>query len=261
MDLAKYGPWALVTGGSEGIGAAAARQLAADGFKLVLVARKPAPLEELKAELEAGGAQVRIKSVDLSADDALDQVRSVTDDIEVGLMFYNAGANNQRGNFVDLPREVTQQVIALNVLGHADFSRHYGKLMCDRGRGGIVLTGSTGGYTGSATIAAYSASKAFCRVLAEALWLECAPHGVDVCHLALGFTATPAMERLGLPVELAETCEEVARQGLANIANGPIWVVDTKGTLESAREMATFDNRAEIVRKFTVPPREDTGKG
>ena len=74
-DLKKYGPWALITGGSEGVGAAAARQLAADGFKLVLVARKPGPLEDLKAELEASGAEVRIKSVDLAADDALAQVR------------------------------------------------------------------------------------------------------------------------------------------------------------------------------------------
>ena len=92
-DLKKYGPWALITGGSEGVGAAAARQLAADGFKLVLVARKPGPLEDLKAELEASGAEVRIKSVDLAADDALAQVRAITDDIEVGLLFYNAGAN------------------------------------------------------------------------------------------------------------------------------------------------------------------------
>src|SRR5215207_7922215 len=133
MDLAKYGPWALITGGSEGVGAEAARQLAADGFKLVLVARKPEPLEALKAELEAGGTEVRIKSVDLSSKDALAQVRSVTDDIEVGLLFYNAGANSVRGDFVELDRAITQQVINVNVIGQADFSRHYGKLMCDRG--------------------------------------------------------------------------------------------------------------------------------
>jgi len=261
MDVNKYGPWALITGGSEGVGAQAARMLAADGFKLVLVARKPEPLETLKAELEAAGAQVRIKSVDLSASDALDQVRSVTDDIEVGLMFFNAGANSQRGNFVELPREVTQQVINVNVIAQSDFSRHYGKLMCDRGRGGIVLTGSTGGYSGSATVATYSASKAYSRILSEGLWLECAPYGVDVCHLAIGFTATPAMERLGLPIEHAETPEEVARQGLDNIANGPVWVISTKGTVDNARAQSQFDDRAAVVKKFTVPPRDSTGTG
>ncbi len=258
-DLKKYGPWALITGGSEGVGAEAARQLAADGFKLVLVARKPDPLEALKAELEAGGAEVRVKSVDLSANDALAQVRSVTDDIEVGLMFYNAGANSVRGDFVDLDRAITQQVINVNVIGQADFSRHYGKLMCDRGRGGIVLTGSTGGYSGSATIVTYAAVKAFSRIFSEGLWLECGAKGVDVVHLCIGFTATPAMERLGLPIEFAETSEEVARQGLENLTNGPVWVVSTKGTRDGARSANEFDNRAEVVRKHTVPPRESTG--
>ncbi len=259
-DVNKYGPWALITGGSEGVGAAAARQLADDGFKLVLVARKPEPLEALKAELEAKGAEVRIKSVDLAKPDALDQVRSVTDDIEVGLMMFNAGANSVRGNFVDLPREITQQVIAVNVIGQADFSRHYGKLMCERGKGGIILCGSTGGYVGSPDIAAYCASKAFSRVLSESLWQECGKFGVDVCHLNIGFTATPAMERLGLPIEFAETPEEVARQGLANIANGPVWVMPTKGTIDSARASAQFDDRGEVVKKYSAPPREATGK-
>lgn len=260
IDVNKYGPWALVTGGSEGVGAEAARMLVDDGFNVVLIARKTEPLEALKTELEGKGAQVRIKSVDLGKRDALAKVREVTDDIEIGLLFYNAGANSVRGNFCDLPQEVTEHVINLNALGHADFSRHYGKLMCERGKGGMILTGSTGGYLGSSDIAAYCASKAFCRVLCESLWLECEPFGVDVCHLNIGFTATPAMARLGLPVEFAETPHEVARQGLAHIKDGPVWVVDTKGTVDSARLSATFDNRAEIVRKYRAPAREDTGK-
>ena len=77
MDLQKYGPWALVTGGSEGVGAAFARKLAADGFKLVLVARKPEPLEALAAELGAAGAEVRILSADLSKPDVLETIRTV----------------------------------------------------------------------------------------------------------------------------------------------------------------------------------------
>ena len=68
-DLAKYGPWALIVGGSEGVGAAFARKLAADGFKLVLVARKLEPLQQLSNELTASGNEVRIASVDLSKDD------------------------------------------------------------------------------------------------------------------------------------------------------------------------------------------------
>jgi short-subunit dehydrogenase len=260
MDLKKYGPWALVIGGSEGVGAAFARLLAADGFKLVLVARKPAPLEELAAELRGSGTEVRILSADLSQPDVLARVRTVTDDIDVGLLVYNAGANNARGRFVELPEAVTQSVIAINVLGQANFARHYGARMTARGRGGIILGGSISSYLGSPTLAAYTASKAFSRVFSEALWAECAPLGVDVLHLNIGFTATPAMARLGMPIEMAEPPESVARQGLENIANGPVWIVNSPGNVERARLLSCIDNRAETVLAHAVAPREDTAR-
>ena len=258
MNLEKYGPWALVIGGSEGVGAAFARQLAADGFKLILVARKPEPLEELGAELRGKGSEVRVVPADLAQADVLSKVRAATDDIEVGLLVYNAGANNTRGLFVELPEEVTQSVIAINVLGHANFARHYGALMVNRGRGGIILTGSLGGYLGSPTLAAYTASKSFSRIFTEALWAECAPLGVDVLHLNVGFTATPAMARLGMPIELAESPETVAREGLENIANGPVWIVSTPGNAERARLISGSDNRAETVRAHAIAPRAQT---
>jgi short-subunit dehydrogenase len=256
MDVTKYGPWALVIGGSEGVGAAFARKLAAAGFKLVLVARKPGPLETLAAELRATGAEVRVLAADLSQPDVLEKVRSVTDDIETGLLIYNAGANNTRGMFVELPKEVTQSVIAINVLGQADFARHYGALMCKRGRGGMILAGSLSSYLGSPTLAAYTASKAFSRIFTEALWAECKPRGVDVLHLAIGFTATPAMQRLGIDISVAELPEKVAQQGLDNIANGPLWIVSTTGNLERARKLSVVDGRAELVRSFAIPPRD-----
>jgi len=260
MKLEKYGPWALVIGGSEGVGAAFARLLAADGFKLVLVARKPEPLEELAAELRGQNHEVRVVSADLSQPDVLSQVRAATDDLEIGLLVYNAGANNTRGLFVELPEEVTQSVIAINVLGHANFARHYGALMVKRGRGGMILTGSLGGYLGSPTLAAYTASKSFSRIFTEALWAECAPLGVDVLHLNIGFTATPAMARLGLPVALAETPENVAREGLENIANGPVWIVSTPGNIERVRLISKIDNRAETVRAHAIAPRAQTAQ-
>ena len=260
IDVKKYGPWALVVGGSEGIGAAFARFLAADGFRLVLVARKQAPLDELAAELTGQGAEVRVVSADLSQPDALATVRAATDDIEVGLLIYNAGANNTRGRFVELPEEVTQSVIAINVLGQANFARHYGALMAERGRGGIILGGSLSSYLGSPTLAAYTASKAFSRIFSESLWAEMAPLGVDVLHLNIGFTATPAMARLGMPVELAEPPETVAREGLENIANGPVWIVSTPGNIERARLISTIDNRAETVRAHAIAPREKTAE-
>jgi uncharacterized protein len=256
MDINKYGPWALVIGGSEGVGAAFARKLAADGFKLVLVARKPAPLEELATELRTSGTEVRVLSADLSRSDVLDKVRTVTDDIEIGLLIYNAGANNTRGLFVELPEAVTQSVIAITVLGQTVFARHFGALMCQRGCGGIILAGSLSGYLGSPTLAVYTASKAFSRIFSEALWAECKPLGVDVLHLNIGFTATPAMARLGIDISVAAAPEMVAQEGLDNLANGPLWIVSTKGNLERARKLSVVDSRAELIRSFAIPPRD-----
>jgi short-subunit dehydrogenase len=260
MNLEKYGPWALITGGSEGVGAAFARKLAADGFKLVLVARKSGPLEELAAELREGGAEVRILSADLSKPDVLDRVREATDDVEVGLLIYNAGANDTRGRFVELPEEVTQSVIAINVLGQANFARHYGAAMCRRGRGGIILTGSLGGYMGAPSLVAYTAAKAFSRTFSEALWAECQPLGVDVLHLVIGFTATPAMARLGMDLTHAQPPEEVAQEGLDNLANGPIWIAGGEANRERARQRSVVDRRGEAIRAFATPPREATLK-
>ena len=259
MDLQRYGPWALVVGGSEGIGAAFARKLASHGFKLVLVARKPEPLEDLAVELRATGAEVRTLSDDLSKPGVLDQVRKVTDDVEIGLLVYNAGANNTRGLFVELPEEVTQSVIAINVLGPANFTRHYGAKMYERRRGGIIVAGSLGGYLGSGTLAAYCGSKAFSRIFSEALWAESAPFNVDFLHLNIGFTATPAMERLGMDLTHAEPPDNVAQQALDNITNGPVWIVGTKGNVERARAVSVIDDRAEVVRANSIPPREQTG--
>jgi len=260
MDLQRYGPWALIVGGSEGIGAAFARKLASRGFKVVLVARKPEPLENLAAELRATGTEVRTVAADLSTPGVLDQVREVTDDLEIGLLIYNAGANNTRGLFVELPEEVTQSVIAINVLGPANFTRHYGAKMYERRRGGIILAGSLGGYLGSGTLAAYCASKAFSRIFSEALWAESAAFNVDVLHLNVGFTATPAMERLGMDLTHAEPPDNVAQQALDNIANGPVWIVSTKGNVDRARALSVVDDRAEVVRANAIPPRAETGK-
>jgi short-subunit dehydrogenase len=245
MDLTKYGPWAVIVGGSEGVGAEFARQLASDGFKLVLVARKPEPLEALAAELRDGGAEVRAVSADLSKPDVLSRVRAATDDVEVGLLVFNAGANNTRGYFVELPEEVTHSVIAVNVLAQSNFARHYGKLMCDRRRGGIILTGSLGGYMGSASLAAYCGAKAFSRVFTEALWMECADFGVDVLHLNIGYTATPAMARLGM---------DTASPRLRPRSPGRGWTTSPTARSGSSARPATSSGRGR-PRRWTTGPR------
>jgi short-subunit dehydrogenase len=260
VDLQRYGPWALIIGGSEGVGAEVARQLAADGFKLVLVARKVEPLEMLADELRAGGTVVRTLSADLSRHEAIDRVRTVTDDIEVGLLFYNAGANNTRGNFVELDADVYRSVIGVNVIGQTEFAHHYGALMKVRGSGGIILTGSMAGFMGSPSLATYCGAKAFSRVFSEALWVECQPFGVDVLHYVISFTATPAMHRLGYDLSKAQSCDDVARDALAHIAKGPIKLASGDHNLQIAISRSVVIDRGEAIMRVATPSRESVSR-
>ncbi len=244
----KYGPWAVIAGGSEGVGAAFAHQLAEAGINLVLIARKPEPLAGTAAAVQALGVEVRTVQVDLLDPAALSAIREVTDGLDVGLLIFNAGANSYGHEFVtgDLTR--VRGVIDLNITAQLALTYHFGALMAARGRGGIVLVGSLAGYLGQAEISVYSAVKAFSRVFAEGLWLEMRERGVDVLELVLGVTRTPAMERAGLAFDLpglnvAEP-EDVAREGLAHLADGPVWVAG--GNFATAQKRSGFP-RAELA--------------
>jgi uncharacterized protein len=257
MHLDKYGPWALIIGGSEGIGAAFARKLAAQKFNIALVARKAQPLEELAAELRATGVEVRFLSADLSRMDVLGTVRAMTDDIDIGYLIYVAGANNVRGNFVELDPEVYRAVLAVNVLGPVEFVRHYGSLMKDRGCGGIIVAGSLSNFIGSATLGPYTASKAFSRVFSEALWAECKPMGIDVLHMVVGYTDTPAMQRLGLDTSTAQSPSEVAQQALDNMENGPLLILGGQKALDIAIVRSGLIDRGALIASAATPSRKN----
>jgi short-subunit dehydrogenase len=257
MNLAKYGPWALIIGGSEGVGSAFARKLAADKFNVALVARKTQPLEQVARELRPTGVEVRTLSADLSKPDALDTVRTITDDIDVGYLIYIAGANGIRGNFVELAPEVYRSVIGVNVLSPVEFVHHYGALMQARGHGGIILTGSSSNFIGSATLGPYTASKAFSRIFTESLWAECKPMGIDVLHMVINFTATPAMQRLGLDVSTAQSPDEVAQEGLDNMQNGPLLILGGQKALDMAIKRSDLIDRGALIASVATPNRKD----
>jgi uncharacterized protein len=257
MTIEKYGPWALIVGGSEGIGAAFARKLAAKKFNIVLVARKEPPLVELAAELRTSGVEVRTLSADLSRSDVLARLRTVTDDVVIGYLIYVAGANSIRGNIVELEPEVYRTVIAVNVLAPIEFVRHYGSRMKDRGRGGIIVAGSLSNFIGSATLGPYTASKAFSRIFTEALWAECKPMGIDVLHMVVGFTATPAMERLGIDTATAQSPDQVAQEALDNMQNGPLLLLGGQKALDVATQRSGLINRGALITSVATPNRNN----
>ena len=222
----KYGPWAMVLGASEGIGEAFVRQIAAAGINVVLVSRRQSVLDALAASLP-DTVQHRTLAVDLTADDAVDQLIAATDDIEVGLVVYNAGADTMAVKFHDRSLDEVMHLVKLNVVTPTKLCHQIGAQMRARQRGGIILLGSMAGLAGTGWVATYSATKAYDQMLAEGLWRELKADGVDVMVLVAGATATPAHDRMGAkvtkeypPMDPAD----VAREGLAALGSGPLHV-------------------------------------
>lgn len=244
----RYGPCALILGGSEGIGAAFAEQLAAEGLDLVLVARRPGPLEaSAQALRDAYRVDVRTAIVDLTADDMERRLVDATDGREIGLVVYNAGATHGVPEFLDGTVEERLSLVHLNCVGPVRVAHRFGGAMVRRGRGGLIFLTSMSGVCGAARTATYSATKAFDLVLAEGLWAEWGPKGVDVLALVAGATRTPAMESSGARIGSEEfpgmDPADVAREGLAAIGAGPTHVAgdDNRGVFDHLRSMPRVD--------------------
>ncbi|MEO9326748.1 SDR family NAD(P)-dependent oxidoreductase [Gordonia aurantiaca] len=248
FDPGRYGPWAVIAGGSEGVGASFAHQLADAGVNVVLIARKPGPLQETAEAVRARGVQAATLSLDLTEPAAIDEIVSATEDLDVGLLIYNAGANTYGADFVDGDLAGFQKVIDLNITAQLALVQHFGRRLKDRGRGGLLLVGSMSGYLGGRHLSVYGGVKAFGRVFAESLWLELREHGVDVLELVLGVTRTPAMERAGLNFGgafKADEPDDVAREGLEHLADGPVWI--TGGNARRAEKINGPDRRGLIL--------------
>ncbi len=223
----RYGPWALIAGASEGTGAAFARQLAAAGLHLVLVARRQGPLDALAAEIGARhGVQCMTASIDLAREDAAARMAATAGEREIGLLVLNAGADTNGSAFLDNALDNWLALTRRNVMTAIDACHRFARPMRDRGRGGLILVGSGACYLGLPGIAVYGATKAFDLVLGEALWAELRPYGVDVLNLIMGRTDTPAhralMERLGVPFPGdCASADDVAALGLERLPHGP----------------------------------------
>jgi len=191
----RYGPWALIAGGSVGLGGEFAAQIAARGINLILVARRPEPLEECAAPLRAAhGVEIRTVSADLGRPDLLDALRPSLAGLEVGLLVYNA-AISPVGRFLD--QELSEKLHALDVNCRAPLmlAHDLGRQMAARRRGGILLVSSLSALQGSALIATYAATKAYGYILGEGLWDELRDNGVDVLSFLAGATRTPNYEQ------------------------------------------------------------------
>jgi short-subunit dehydrogenase len=226
----RHGPWAVILGGSEGIGQVLADRLGAIGINLVLVSRRPETLEATAAQVRAvHGVEVRTLATDASRDDLPDRLRELTQGLEVGLFVHNVGGDPGMvsGTFVQRPLDLLLMSVMVNCVNLVKLIHHFAGPMAERHRGGILMFGSIGGNIGCPYISTYGASKAFEQNLAEALYAELEPEGVDVLDLVIGSADTPARQRSGtVDHELFRVVpvEEVVDQAFAHIGDGPVLV-------------------------------------
>jgi short-subunit dehydrogenase len=218
---AAYGPWALVAGGSEGLGAAFAQELARRGLHLILVARRPGPLEQTAGLLrQATGAQVQTVTADLAAPGAIDLIAGAAADRPVGLVVANA-AISPTGPFTITSAADISAVTDLNCRATALLAHRFLPSMVERRRGGLILMSSLAGLQGVPGLAMYSASKAFLNTLAEALWAENRGSGVDVIACCAGAVTTPGYRQAARRTAPgATTPEHVATAALDALGHG-----------------------------------------
>jgi short-subunit dehydrogenase len=187
----KYGSTALIAGASEGIGAAFATCLAAEGMDLVLIARRLEPLKQL-ADLLENKYKVDVKCIqcDLGSTNAARQIQEELNGREISLLVYNA-ALSYIGPFVKNSFENHSHAAQVNMITPLNMIHLFGEKMLIRGKGAIILMTSLAGFQGSGYLSVYAATKAFNRVLGESLWYEWKNSGVDVIACCAGATATP----------------------------------------------------------------------
>jgi uncharacterized protein len=255
----KYGPWALVAGASDGVGAAFALGIAERGLNVVLLARRQAVLDHVAAEIEAQtSALTRTLAIDLAKPGAASEIAAATRDLRIGLLVYCAGADPNFKPFLANPIDVAESMVQRNCMVPMQLCHHFAPAMVERGSGGIVIFGSGAGLVGGSNMVAYGASKAFDMVFAEALWAELHDRGVDVLGLILGKTNTPALRELeysrgqiNTPDEVpagAAAVEHVVTEAFENLGNGPTLMVGD--TMRAAAQMLGSLSRNQAVELF-----------
>jgi short-subunit dehydrogenase len=221
--LERYGTWAVVAGASSGLGEEFARQLAARGLSLLLIARSGDKLKALAAELaQKHSIEARALALDLAAPDLAARVEEATAGLDVGLLVYNA-ALSLIGPFLSQPIADKLHLVDVNCRGPLILSDQLGRRLAARGRGGIVLMTSLAASRGSPLVATYAATKAFDLVLAEGLWDELGAHGVDVLACRAGAIRTPAYESTAPASTMAPVMESasVVRRALDSLGRKP----------------------------------------
>jgi hypothetical protein len=190
--LRRYGSWGMVAGAAEGLGEAYCNTLAEKGMNLVLVDHQKASMENLSSTLQKS-YHIKTKNLylDLANREASGEMLNAIEGLDCRLLIYNA-AYSKVNSFLDQPEDTLERYLDVNCRTLLLSVYGFAGRLINRSTGGIILMSSLAGLWGTNLVAPYSATKAFTLNLAEALYHEFKPHGIDIMACIAGATATPA---------------------------------------------------------------------
>lgn len=208
--LNSYGEWAVVTGATSGIGRQIAILLASAGFNIVINARNENALLSLSKELEKNyRVRVKIACFDLSTEAGVKNLITACDEVSIGLLVASAGFGTS-GTFITSPIQNEQNMLRVNCEAVMLLTHHFGKVFMSQQRGGIILLSSMVAFQGVPYAAHYAATKAYIQTLAEGIYHELKPYGVDVLAAAPGPVKSGFGERADMKMAAALTVQQVA---------------------------------------------------
>ncbi|MDJ0942567.1 MAG: SDR family NAD(P)-dependent oxidoreductase [Kiloniellales bacterium] len=252
----RYGPWALVTGASDGIGREMAACLAQAGLDLVLVARRRPKLERIAAELAARhGIEARILALDLGAPESLEAVAAATAELEVGLLVACAGFGTS-GGFLESDGEAELDMVDVNCRAVLGLCKAFARDFAARKRGGLILMSSLLAFQGVPLAANYAATKAYVQTLAEGLHLELAPLGIDVLACAPGPIHSGFAARAGMRMGMGQRPKDIAQATLDALGRRttvrPGWLAKClEGSMVGLPRWARTRILAQVMRGMT----------
>lgn len=206
----QYGPWALVTGASSGIGKALAERLAEAGLHVILSARREEVLTQLATSLESKyGVDTMVVAVDLSEPEAANKVIAATASLDIGLVVAAAGFGTS-GSFTEADLKEELDMLQVNCAALLQLTHWSAAQFTERKKGGIILLSSMVGFQGVPYAAHYAATKAYVQSLGEALAQELKPMGVDVLAAAPGPVESGFGRRADMQMNMSLKPDEVA---------------------------------------------------
>ena len=250
--------YALITGASAGLGTEFARQLAAKGYDLLLVARRLGKLEQVADALRAERPQLQVRclALDLTSPQAPQQLQEAAAGLEIAFLVNNAGAAGP-ALLEEQDWAIHRDYLQLMMTSVTELCHRFVPPMCERGRGFVVNVASVAGRISRAGDCHYGPSKAYLVALSEALAQTVKPRGVHVCALCPGFTHTDfhnepglAQMKAGTPAFIWYDPAVVVREGLRAVERGR--AIEVSGRLYRWLDpWLQFTPTRALIRRFT----------